>query len=271
MIQIHPYKLGSKGAMALKEYINNAGVKCIVSHNRKGNLKIGRLIVGWGSRDFDMELSPRDEVLNLPMEAKVLSCKKKFFAHVMGDDNEEYLPAWTTDPAVAQGWGADIVVRATTTGSGGEGITVVPAGEMPPKAPLYTKYQKKTQEYRVHAFRRSVQKMDGIAHAWSLDHYQKKIFIKTEERPEPLDWKIRNHTQGFIFQTVEEIPPKVAAAAHAILEKLEVDFFALDVIHHRPTDIALVLEGNTAPGLEDGRLKVYGDYLIERHKEFKYG
>lgn len=269
MIQIHPYKLGSKGAMALKEYINNAGVKAIVSHKRKGNPKIGRLIVGWGGKSFDFEESARDEVLNVPADAKVLSCKLKFFQEVV--DAEGFIPEWTTDPKIAQAWGTDIVVRATTTGSGGDGITIVPAGQLPPKAPLYTKYQKKTQEYRVHCFRKPVQKMGGVAHAWSLDHYQKKIFIKTEERPEPLDWKIRNHTQGFIFQTVEEIPAKVREACEAVLEELGVDFCALDVIHHKPTDVALVLEGNTAPGLEDGRLKVYGDYLIERHKEFKNG
>lgn len=269
MIQIHPYKLGSKGAMALKEYINNAGVKCIVSHNRKGNPNIGRLIVGWGAKNMDFVGAPKDFYLNGPEDAKVLSCKLRFFEEV--DDAEGFIPEWTTLPEVARAWGTDIVVRATTTGSGGDGITIVPAGQLPPKAPLYTKYQKKTQEYRVHCFRKPVQKMDGVAHEWSLDHYQKKIFIKTEERPEPLDWKIRNHTQGFIFQTVEEIPAKVREACEAVLEMLGVDFCALDVIHHKPTNVALVLEGNTAPGLEDGRLKVYGDYLIERHKEFKNG
>lgn len=270
MIQIHPYKLGSKGAAALKEYINDNGVKAIVSHRRKGNPKIGRLLVGWGGKSFEFRPENRDKVLNTPAQTQILSCKKKFFDAI--HDGKEFIPEFTVIPQVAQAWGTDIVVRATTTGSGGDGITIVPAGQLPPKAPLYTKYQKKTQEYRVHCFRKPLQAVGGVANgAWSLDHYQKKIFIKTEERPEPLDWKIRNHTQGFIFQTVEEIPPEVQAACEAVLKNLGVDFCALDVIHHRPTGVALVLEGNTAPGLEDGRLKVYGDYLIERHKEFKNG
>jgi glutathione synthase/RimK-type ligase-like ATP-grasp enzyme len=84
-----------------------------------------------------------------------------------------------------------------------------------------------------------------------------------------LDWKVRNHAQGFTFQTVEEIPAQVASVCNAVLDDLGVDFCALDVIHHKPTDLALVLEGNTAPGLEDGRLVVYGNYLKTRYEEFK--
>ena len=270
MLQIHPYNLGSKSAMALKGWLVDNGVKCIVSHRRIGNPKRGRLIVGWGAKDWDFVPFPKDRFINEPAQTKILSCKRKFFDAVT---DKEAIPVYTADPAVAVRWGSDIVCRATTTGHSGVGITICAAGVVGvnelPRVPLYVKYQKKTQEYRVHCFKYPPKPGEAIKHTWHFAHYQKKIFIKTPERPEPLDWKVRNHAQGFTFQTVDDIPLKVKDVCCSVLDDLDVDFCALDVIHHKPTDVALVLEGNTAPGLEDGRLAVYGQYLKTRYEEFR--
>jgi hypothetical protein len=248
--------------MALKGWLVENGIKTVVSHRRIGNPNRGRLIVGWGAKGFGFAPYFKDRLINEPRFATTLACKRKFFDAV---SDKAAIPVYTADPAVALAWNSDIVCRATTTGHSGVGITIVSNGDGGvidlPRVPLYVKYQKKTQEYRVHCFSHQ----DG----WKLEHFQKKIFIKTEERPVPLDWKVRNHAQGFTFQTVEEIPAQVASVCNAVLDDLDVDFCALDVIHHKPTDTALVLEGNTAPGLEDGRLVVYGNYLKTRYEEFK--
>lgn len=267
MIHIHPYNLGSRSAMALKGYLTDKGIKTIVSHRLRNNRK--RMIVGWGAKPYEFDLGVNVS-LNHPNETKILSCKKRFFDAI--EDERQLIPAYTTNPEVAIGWDSDIVCRATTTGSGGDGITIVGKGvdnvDGLPKVPLYVKYQKKTDEFRLHMVNRKKQKMGGVAQFAECLHIQKKVFVKTEERPEPLNWQIRNHTQGFIFQTVQEAPEAVTEVSERVMGCFpDLDFAALDVIYHKPTDLALVLEGNTAPGLEGPRLEVYGEYLIEKYKE----
>jgi hypothetical protein len=267
VIHIHPYNLGSKSAMALKRYLTDRGIRTIVSHRLRSKRK--RMIVGWGAKGYEFDLGHNAPV-NHPEAAKVLSCKKRFFEHVCNNwaDDLRLIPDFTSSSGDARAWADTVVVRATTTGSGGDGITIVEPGADLPAAPLYVRYQKKTDEYRLHMVNRTQQKMDGVARYAECLHMQKKVFVKTEERPEPLNWQIRNHTQGFIFQTVQEVPEAVLEVSEKVMECFRgLDFAALDVIYHKPTDLALVLEGNTAPGLEGPRLEVYGEYLINKYKE----
>lgn len=213
------------------------------------------MIVGWGAKPLEFDPGT-NRVINHPDTTRILSCKRRFFEHV---GESPYIPVSTTDPEVARTWDTPIVVRATTTGSGGDGISIVAGTDEIPRAPLYVKYQKKTHEYRLHVF-----KVNG---EWEIRHVQRKVFVPTPERPEPLNWQVRNHTQGFIFQTEQEFPEQVSNASLAIARVFnDVSFMALDVIYHEPTGVALVLEGNTAPGLEGPRLQVYGDYLIQRYE-----
>jgi hypothetical protein len=251
VIHLHPYKLGSGSARDLKEYLTTHGKRAIISHNLRR--PSGRLIVGWGARSFDFDPA-QNHIINHPDDTKIVSCKKKFFDHVQ---NKAVIPEYTSDPGVARSWMDTVVVRSTTTGSGGDGITLVQPGEELPVAPLYVRYQKKTKEYRVHCFKTD---------AWQLKHFQQKVFVKTEERPEPVNWQIRNHSMGFTFQTVETIPPEVEASCQSVLESFpNLSFIALDVIFHKPSRLALVLEGNTAPGLEPQRLELYGQFLADEH------
>lgn len=255
MIHIHPYNLGSKSAMALKGYLTDQGIRAIVSHRLRSNRK--RMIVGWGAKSLDFQLG-HNVLINDPNLTKVLSCKKRFFNHV-SDVAKGFIPEFTSDKAVALAWGGTVVVRATTTGSGGDGISVVDLadGVDLPVAPLYTRYQKKTAEYRLHVL------------GGEILEIQRKVFVKTDDKPEPDDWRIRNHTFGFIFQTEDGCPEPVREAVLKVNAVFGdgLSFAAMDVIYHKPTDKALVLEGNTAPGLEGPRVAVYGDYLISKYKE----
>jgi hypothetical protein len=265
MFHIHPYNLGSRSAKALKEYLTDQGFRVIISHRLRSDRK--RMIVGWGARSLDFPLG-HNVLVNDPNITKILSCKKRFFEHVSNGQVGAYLPEFTSDRNVAGGWGDTVVVRHSTTASGGEGIELVEPGQEMPNAPLYTRYQKKTAEYRLHVLGGEVKEI------------QRKVFVKTDERPEPEDWRIRNHTKGFIFQTEPDCPDIVREAALAVNAVFGngligngvaraggLDFSALDVIYHKPTNRALVLEGNTAPGLEGPRVSVYGDYLIKKYKE----
>lgn len=258
MIHIHPYNLGSKAAMALKGYLTDQGIRAIVSHRLRSGRK--RMIVGWGAKALDFPLG-HNVLINDPSLTKILSCKKRFFEHVRdsGADNLRFIPDFTSSIGDAREWKDTVVVRATTTGSGGDGISIVDAGDLErlPVAPLYTRYQKKTAEYRLHVL------------GGEILEIQRKVFVKTDDKPEPDDWRIRNHTFGFIFQTEAECPEPVREAVLKVNAVFGdgLSFAAMDVIYHKPTDKALVLEGNTAPGLEGPRVAVYGDYLIKKYKE----
>lgn len=238
--------------MALKGYLLEKGFKTIISHRLRSNRK--RMIVGWGARSLDFALG-HNVLLNDPNLTKVLSCKKRFFEHVKAADELAPIPDFVLHADGAKQWGDTVVVRATTTGSGGDGISICEVGEEIPNAPLYTRYQKKTHEYRLHVLGGEVREI------------QRKVFVKSEENPEPKDWRIRNHTFGFIFQTEDGCPDPVREAVLKVNECFDgLSFAAYDVIYHEPTKKALVLEANTAPGLEGPRLAVYGDYLIDQYR-----
>lgn len=97
MIHIHPYKLGSRSAMALKGYLTEAGIRAIVSHRLMSQRK--RMIVGWGAKSLDFPLG-RNVLVNDPNVTRTLSCKKRFFEHVCdsGPDNLRFIPDFTSDP-----------------------------------------------------------------------------------------------------------------------------------------------------------------------------
>lgn len=258
MIQLHPYNLGSRSAMALKEWLTNNGVRAIVSHRVVSKRR--RMFIGWGAKSFEFDTMGAP-VMNHPTHTKLLSCKKRFFEHVDNGQMGAYLPQFTSDPSVPVGWNDTVVVRHSTTDSGGNGIELVETGNAIPKAPLYTKYQKKTHEYRLHLHR----PLGG--NDLTVAEIQRKVFVKSEENPEPEDWRIRNHTKGFIFQTEMEAPEEVIEASKKVMDCFPyLSFAALDVIYHKPTNLALVLEGNTAPGLEGSRLEIYGNFIKSEYE-----
>src|SRR5690349_13215213 len=101
MLHIHPYNLGSRSAMALKEYLTEQGIRAIVSQRLRSNRR--RLIVGWGVKDFDF--APGGNIiLNHPQNTKVLSCKKRFF-NALPEEAKVFAPTFTSDGAVARNWG----------------------------------------------------------------------------------------------------------------------------------------------------------------------
>jgi len=122
------------------------------------------------------------------------------------------------------------------TGHSGHGIIVVSPGERLPDAPLYVQYVKKESEYRLHVMR---------GHVFDA---QRKI---RDPQREPTNWQIRSHDNGFIFAREGlRVPPDVTAQAIKALAVSGLDFAAVDVLWNAKSEIAYVLEVNTAPGLE---------------------
>ena len=168
-------------------------------------------------------------------------------------------PEYTTDFMAACRWlaqGSTVVERHVLNGHSGEGIRLVEPGgnEELQRAPLYVKYVPKNQEYRVH-----------VCGGEAVDIQRK---ARRKDLPdEEINWKIRNHDNGFIFARNEDgqVPPDVIDQAVRAVKALGLAFGAVDVIFNDKAQEAYVLEVNTAPGLSGetlaGYVRRFQDYL----------
>lgn len=261
---INPYKRGSRGAKALKEALRQQGEKSYIVTKTPQSTKA--MIINWGNSEFDFNTSSYPFIVNTPGLVADMTNKRRFF-HRVG--HSELIPKWTLLRAEALGWNTKTMARTVLEGSGGKGIVVWnPDDQGPeelPEAPLYVKYENKTHEFRVHMARSFYgQKFEPIL-------VQRKIFRKTEQKPQPSSWDVRNHASGFVYvrESGYPTPSKVLNVASDFMEQHfgNLHFVALDIIYHDRRDAAYVLEGNTAPGLEGNTIEVYAKYFSEIRKE----
>lgn len=269
---IHPYKMGSRSAKRLREAVNQSvGRKACWVLKRKPNAPRA-LIINWGANAIDYP-EGQSWIINPPASVDAMSSKTKFFERVGHDKN---FLQWTTDRSTASEWGTKgekVFVRHLTRGSGGRGIDVWSAsdGSVIPLAPLYTRHQKKTHEYRLHMAR----SLNGSDFEPIL--VQRKVWKPELAGPvEPKSWDVRSHDNGFIFQAypdekIKELPKELFRISKAALAKYfsEMHFVALDVLYHQPSDTAIICEGNTAPGLENNTVDVYAHYFRGLEAEFR--
>lgn len=268
---LHPYKLGSRSCKRLKAAINGTAGKRVVSVLQRKPRGNRVLIVNWGASAIEYP-EGQSWIINKPKDVFMMSDKVQFFNKVGHDKN---FLAWTTDRSEASEWGTKgekIFVRHLTRGSGGRGIDVWSAsdGKVIPMAPLYTRHQKKTAEYRVHMGR------SLTGHDFEPILVQRKVWKPANPDAAPLSWDIRSHDNGFIFQAYPDdklasLPKEVFRVARQAMAKYfsDMHFTALDILYHQPSDTAVICEGNTAPGLENNTVDVYAHYLTGLEAEFK--
>lgn len=208
----------------------------------------GNVIINWGHSDTGLcgAQFQNSTVWNHPHHIKVAANKLDAFEQL----NAFGVPTvpYCTLKEAALYWlqDNDVVVRHKLRGHSGDGIEIVKAGsETLPTAPLYTRYCPKTFEYRVHVMFGSV-----------IDITRK---IRDPEK-EPISWQIRSHQNGFIFARANlKHNEKIEPVAIEAIEALSLDFGAVDIIIDGNSREALVLEVNTAPGLEGITLQSYID------------
>lgn len=163
---------------------------------------------------------------------------------------EVSIPKFSPNIQDAREWieeGATVVCRTLLRGSEGRGIVLAASNEELVRAPLYVKYVKKQDEYRIHIMAGQV-----------IDQQQKRR--SREVADEDVDWKVRNHSNGFIFAREGcSPPPMVVVESLKAMASLSLDFGAVDVIWNAHEQKAYVLEINTAPGLEGTTLESYSN------------
>lgn len=245
-LNIWSYNAASEGAKNLAEAL---GAKRIRRERSAYVPRKDKYIINWGdSVNFPKYLLD-SKVLNSPFVVGAVSNKIKFFELMEGDCR---LPPWTTDINVARGWlreNKTVVARTVLTGHSGRGIIIVSpdkddAVELP-RAPLYTQYVPKRDEYRVH-----------FANGKIIDVQQKKKRHGVDA--DKVNYQIRNYANGFVYARENVVlPDDVAAQAEAVIKGCGLDFGAIDLIYNSRQQQAYVLEVNTAPGLEGQTVEAY--------------
>lgn len=298
MTILYPYKAGSNSAKDLAQAL---GIKRISHKNSKFKGSPDKTVLNWGASNVPEEVA-KCTIINKPGAVSLAADKLKFFEQVKGSIGRLFLinndgqrldlpythqlfpkkvvgehargdaswviegieepkigartPKFTANWEVAEGWideGYVVVCRTILNGNSGEGIVLAETVDELVEAPLYVRYVPKKQEYRVHVFR------DGVVDV------QRKARRK-DVADDQVNWKIRNHDNGFIFARGEdlgEVPEDVLTQSINAVKACGLDFGAVDVIFNEKEQSAYVLEVNTAPGLSGATLDVY----VERFKE----
>lgn len=165
------------------------------------------------------------------------------------------IPEYTTDYQTAVDWvlaGKVVLNRTQLNGHSGAGIIVAARVEdVVVGCPLYVVYRKKKTEYRVH-----------VAFGRVIDVQQK---LKRRDYDGDVNYAVRNHHTGWIYarENVEASEVRDALAVRAT-HLLGLEFGAVDIIYNERDNAYIVLEVNTAPGLEGTTVTKYVEAFTAR-------
>lgn len=214
--------------------------------------KKNHIIVNWGNGQTPKwEGKVVGAFLNRPNRTLNAINKIKAFS-LMGKAGVS-IPEWTTDKAVAASWlddGAKVIARKTVTGTQGKGITIIDNKEDLHPAPLYTKYKKKKQEFRVHVF---------LGQVIDVQEKRKRKGVEANAL-------IRTEGNGWVFcrggvKLEGEQRDKIHNEAINSVLAVGLDFGGVDIIWNEHEKKAYVLEVNSAPGIEGTTVEVYAKAL----------
>jgi len=247
-VRILPYMKGSRGAKRLAEAL---GGKLLRLQNSRYRRRPSDVIINWGnSRD---EREPTHG--NNKAYIKLASNKLSFFKH-MERQGVTCLPEFWTNKEDIPDDAYPIVCRTILSGHSGAGIVIAANEDDLVNAPLYVKYLKKKDEYRVH-----LGKTDAGSAVISVQRKARRI----TGGDGPTNWLVRNLAGGFVYVRNGVTPPgRVIDASREVFEKSGLVFGAVDVIYNEKLDKAFVLEINTAPGMEGQTVIDYTNFFKEK-------
>ena len=248
---------GSGGAARLRSSLSEAlhvriGLATSDSHRRT---RQSRYMINWGVSRPPRAITQRQLILSNSYEG-VANCQDKRETFQKLDESNIRTLDWCVPHEVARALPANewleedgkVVVRHTTTGHGGHGIQIVRRGHAIPNAPLYTRYFRKSAEYRVHVAFNTV----------ILIQQKRKRNGIEQEGNAPL---IRTHENGWVF-TANDLAcdernyrDSLCNLAIAAANAVGINHGAIDILtKHTPAgESSVVCEINSAPGIEAGR------------------
>ena len=243
--RVLPYKKGSRSAKALATAL---GGKVLRLENSSYVERETDVIINWGNSKA--ETFHWDAPVINGLDLTQVSNKLKFF-ELMKDTG--LTPQFWTEKDNIPDEAFPIVCRKILTGHSGAGIDIAFSRDGLCDAPLYVKYEKKKEEYRVHV---------GIIPEGAVTiAVQRKARRLDHENP---NWLVRNHANGFVFSRVDVNPPSACvSAAYEAVKKAGLDFGAVDVVWNEHNQQAFVLEINSAPGLEGSTVEDYKKFFLD--------
>jgi len=238
-IKVYPYKQGSRSARALADALGGRVLRLEGSRYR---YREQDTIINWGaSRGWTLPC------LNPQVITTVAGNKLYAFQSMLREGVQ--IPEFWTRMEDIPNEAFPIVCRTVLNGHSGRGIVIANQRDELVNAPLYVRYMKKRDEYRIHAGRHGIISI------------QRKAVRNGEP---PIDTRIRNHHNGYVFIRGDVNPPQqVLDQARLAVHSLGLDFGAVDIIWNNHYNLATVLEVNTAPGLSGTTITDYANYFRE--------
>lgn len=215
-----------------------------------------RLVINWGCSKSPDWAATGNPCIVWNKTPNVRNASNKLLAfNLLRDGGMAEIPDYTTDYQTAVNWvneGKVVLNRTQLNGHSGAGIVVAARQEdVVVGCPLYVLYRKKKSEFRVH-----------VAFGQVIDVQQK---LKRRDYDGDVDYAVRNHHTGWIYArgdvAASETRDSLAVRAVALLG---LDFGAVDIIYNEHTNQYIVLEVNTAPGLEGLTVEKYVAAFTER-------
>ena len=245
--RVLPYKQGSASAAALAQALGGRVLKLVDS---KFKPKADDIVITWGRTESPWNDEDPHTLLNYPSAIASVSNKLIFFQKMAETCPDSIPQHWTNKEDIPDD-AYPIVCRTILNGHSGAGIVVADSQEGLVDAPLYVKYEKKKDEYRVH--------LGKTPEGACVISAQRKARRLSSDSP---NWQVRNHQNGFVYVR-EGVQPPVSVLEHArrVFLSSGLDFGAVDVIYNEKKDRAFVLEINTAPGLEGQTVEDYVNYF----------
>jgi glutathione synthase/RimK-type ligase-like ATP-grasp enzyme len=271
-LRFYPFNMGSNGLSELQVSINMAqrGTALRVAGDSDSySPRDNHLVVNWGSASIPSTWTFPEDGLNKPNVVNVAGNKLLTFQRLQ--EAGITIPEFTTHGTQASNWvmeGHTVLLRHVLRGHSGEGIEIYRpeyyGGSLSSNpvwvrfdhtAPLYVKYKKKKNEYRVHVFNGQV-----------LFVQEKR---RERERERTADESlVRSHQNGWVFcrEGIEYQEPTQQSDLHNIainaVNALGLDFGAVDIIYNARENQHYVLEINTAPGLEGESVTDYTNAFL---------
>jgi hypothetical protein len=268
--RVLPYRQGSKGAKALADAL---GGKVLKLQGSSFVWKPGDVVINWGNVDPSLVNGWPAQPINYNQAAQLkgASNKKLFFELMYGANLSSIIPRFWVNKEDIPDDAFPVVCRTVLAGHSGDGIVIANDYEHLVNAPLYVQYIKKKDEYRVHVGRKTSSNPETAATPpgsaeeavarTSIIAIQRKA-RRLDTPDEDVNWKVRNHANGFVFVRGGVSPhPDVIDAARSALLASGLDFGAVDVIYNEEKAKAYVLEINTAPGLEGQTVEDYAQFF----------
>jgi hypothetical protein len=248
-MKILPYKMGSQSARKLRDAFSTRVL--LKKDNTPVTRRNSEVILNWGHSSPKFSIPANVKVINHPDAVKLSSDKLSSLQALAAAGVNT--PKFTTSYDEALGWirdGRTVMCRTLLRSHSGKGIVMAQSEEQLVSAPLYTRYFRKDNEFRVHVFMGKV-----------IDYTEKKAKL---DRGPNYNKFIRSNANGWVYcreniLLLDEVKDQAMKAVAA----LGLDFGAVDVMWNGSK--AVVLEVNTAPGLCDTTAQKYVQALKENN------